>query len=347
MNTRREKSPYPKYLYRYMAPQYEGSVQNLIEIESDAYTESDCYNIGSGNTDGTLSSFFEELEFQLSKYQNQLKGQRSNYDCALVSLSGDFRWVVQKAAKIYYSPHKKECPGVAIVETARATADDCFVWRVSDLFDYFDTIFELDNPYCSASFSRSIRYWADNAHEYVVWSHVPRRAMVSFVPASMLAPPDQPNFLTKEFRRARDLAKIRDKRHVKLSNETYWDMAIDFVSLFITHQPWNRFPTHPGYLDVDVLLATMRCPRQWGYFCFMPTQRRVDSYEPETELLTDYRVTANMSQTWHSSMVDVEENLKESAISAMQDSRDLGKETRKQPGGPHHMRCSFCKWEPR
>jgi hypothetical protein len=188
MNTRREKSPYPKYLYRYMAPQYEGSVQNLIEIESDAYTESDCYNIGSGNTDGTLSSFFEELEFQLSKYQNQLKGQRSNYDCALVSLSGDFRWVVQKAAKIYYSPHKKECPGVAIVETARATADDCFVWRVSDLFDYFDTIFELDNPYCSASFSRSIRYWADNAHEYVVWSHVPRRAMVSFVPASMLAP---------------------------------------------------------------------------------------------------------------------------------------------------------------
>ena len=352
MTMRKEIDPYPAYLYRYMVPRPDSPSRPTADIGSDAYESSFLpMPIGKAHTDGTVGAFYKELERQLSKYQTKLLSRVSAKHntgtetgpplppSALVSLSGDFRWTVQKACKIYRASSESIVPGVAVFETACAKDVDCFLYRVADLIDWFDSRYgdEQEDPSSSelATFSADIRYWANNAHEFVVWSHVPRAALVSYVPVSTLAPPGQLNFLTQNFRRAKDLANVRARRWVKMSPRRYWELAVDFLTLFIAGMRHDLLVENPTRLQLDILVQTLTCPRQWG-FLLCPSNSAISKrYMPSMSRLTAFIESMPLSEDWVSRMRAVEFLFQEAVLDGVNATRKIR--------GREHKNCPKCQ----
>jgi hypothetical protein len=352
MLEKQQASPYPEYLYRYVIQRHDSLSRPTADIGSDAYEAFPMPRpIGKAHTDGTVPALFRELERQLAKYRNKVHQRASHKSAAtegppsaLVSLSGDFRWTVQKACKIYRASSETIVPGVAVIESARAKAFDSVLYRVSDLLEFFDKHYNKGrNPL--AVFSDDIRYWAANADEYVAWSHVPRVALVSHVSISALAPHGELNFLTQNFRRSKDLAAVRHKRWVKISCRKYWTLAADFVTLFILGQRHELLVNEPIRLRVDILLDAMTCARQWGFFSIPPSKAACQRYKPATSRLLRFAETTALSDEWEKQMRDVAGHLKDMVSSSMQAMRELVKQSQKKKG-PHHKMCAKCKWSP-
>ncbi|KAH9905933.1 hypothetical protein F4778DRAFT_779323 [Xylariomycetidae sp. FL2044] len=274
MKGQADERPYPEHLYR--SHVHGHPFQRRLDEWSGTYIDSfgsDSHLWLEDDTESQIDSavpldhieivdLFRILAAHLNKTQLHKQQEQEGEDIflsSLVSLSGDFRWTMQRTCKVGRSTTTADqSPGLAIFDTAMIKLNDNHIWRVGDMIKFLDSR-ASDIP---ITIDRTLRRWATNSDEYVCWDLIPLEALVSFTPLSVLAPISPQGFLTWKFVGSNFLGDFRNWHPEDLSLEQYAQRLCVFLgSIF------ENFAHDANLHDANFekLIYSFRDPLDWGY----------------------------------------------------------------------------------